>query len=451
MFEIIEAIIGLTLTYIALRYPPVIGCLFLMFSMSQTYGMGAIFPGAIAFIFGLMALLGAGVSFYKIWRCRKRNTITRRTYFISVLAAISTLWTGLAFFAGSGGGIIPIINSMTGNGIFIIIIVLAYWNTPMARKLIVAMITLQMIISVAIIQLPNSPMSIIKASTTNEAYSNEDFDELRLKNNEYIRESGQFLNTLQLSIYSTAGIFIGFYTLFISVIFYQRAVGLVLSLFALQAFYLSFSRGGAVILIISAILLALWQPAKYRVVTIIFIFCITASALLMPSSLSTFSSDDAFLNNAIERASETGSGESDEYRVRAITDSLQILITHPLLGTGSVEALLREATAMPHQAPLNSAVLNGLPDGICVTLLYGFVLAGFLSQIRQLFATKQSQHLINYALISRNEVRLATLIGLLVIIFGMSNQHAGKGFQYVCLGYACLPWIYTRSNNRIIR
>jgi len=451
MFEIIEAIIGLTLIYVALRYPPLIACIFLMFSMSQTFGMGAIFPGAISFIFSLMALMGTCVSFSKLWRCRKRNKITRRIFFIAVVAAISTLWTGLASFAGGGGGIIPIINSMTNNGIFIIIIVLAYWNSSWARKLIVLTIIIQLIISVAIIQLPDSPISIIKASMYNDVYS-VDYDILKLEKPEYIRESGQFLNSLQLSFYSTAGIIIGLYILLISLNFYQRAIGLVLSLFALQAFYLSFSRGGGLILFIGAILYAIWQPAKYRLVTSIFIFFITALALLMQSDISTFISDDPFLNYVIDKTSKTGSDELDRYRYQAIIDSLDLIISNPLFGTGGNNEIFAQGKFnLPHQAPLNSAVINGLPDGICVTILYWLILAGFLIQIRQIVATKQSQHFINYQLIDRNEVRLATIIGLLVLIFGMTNQHAGKAFQYVCLGYACLPWIYTRAKNHITR
>lgn len=438
-------IISIILTYLAIRYPPGIACIFLILSISQTFGVGAILPGALSFIIGLIALIGGCVSFLKLWHCHKYNKVASRTFFIAVIAAISSLWPGLAIFA-NGGSIVEIIDVLTTNGIFGVIIVLAYWDNQWARKLVVATILVQLIISVGILQYPNSPLFILKASFYNSVY-NVDYDNLGSVKSEYVRQSGQFLNTLQLSFYAASGLIIGLYLLFTSRFFYQRIVGIVLSLLALLCTYFSFSRGGGISLIVGAIVLIAWQPLKYRISIVMLLFCVVISVLVMEPDFSSLSGGNDFLSYVVKSFSETTSGESDLYRFRALSESMSVLVDYPLFGTGNIEAYLREKSFMPHQAPLTSAVLYGWPEGICVAILFWVVIAGCFSQMKQLFAFRCAENIAYRDHIDSTELRLATILGLMVIIFGMTNGHSGKMIQYVSLGYACLPWIYNCKIN----
>jgi hypothetical protein len=292
---------------------------------------------------------------------------------------------------------------------------------------------------------PNSNVNLLKASTYNKAYS-VDYDELGMDKPDSERESAQFLNSIQLSAYSGIGLVIGIYLVISTQLLRHRIIGILLSFFALCSYYFSSSRGVLIGLIIGVTVILAKQSLRLQIrVTMGFICCLIIFICLEMNQWLPSVSTESRLVDIIGRLEETGSGSSDNFKINAILELSDSIIEHPLFGFVDVESYVSHNKYFPHQAPLSIAVLYGWIPGICTAIIIWLAITGSFTRLGRAHECAGIENNVIPTL-SQSDINLSIICGWIVIVIALTNHNAGKLLQYIFLGYACLPWIYRKTN-----
>jgi len=124
----------------------------------------------------------------------------------------------------------------------------------------------------------------------------------------------------------------------------------------------------------------------------------------------------------------------NDYRLSAARNSMSVLLEQPVFGVnGDVRKIVEAAGGAPHQSFYFIAVMYGVPAGICVLLMTWWI---FAPKLPGKITLRNKQF-------PSADRCLAHAIGWVVLFLALSNNMSAGMLGWMCLGYACLPWVYS--------
>lgn len=413
------------------KFPPLIVCLYLLLSTFESVGISMGFTQRIwglAFFIDYLCQFAILVAFFKIMM-GTFNTVNKRIFKIALIALIINLLTGMSVFANDGS-LTDALRATQVWGVGGVVIALAYWNDRQARTLFVCLVTIQLIISILIVIYPDGILKSIRM----DQYTIQADAPLIYDAEQHViasRPSAQFENSLKMALYAGLGIVIGIHTIAAGRRKRILLFGVFLSLLGIICSLISAGRFVWIALILSILLLVLRDMKKYLFPAII---CVLVAGL--GYKIISFVIDySEFLPSGMIVHDET-------LRINAFEGSISAITTHPFFGHGSVNAILQNGFYFPHQSPLAHAALYGIASGC--GMFYLLIIAAFaiyyykMSRVCQY--DKANMHGIVGLSSSINENYLMSTVALLVIVLSFTNHSAGNMLQYLCLGFACVPY-----------
>jgi|GEM_PF-6055211 len=427
LYPISQFVLAFIVLLAALKYPPVVLCIYLLFSSAESFGIScAITPGYFDVMLAPLFLVAGAVSFYKVWRKSNLNRPCKRMFSTAMLMALATMWLGLSVYA-NGGSMRQMLVYMATRGPHPVIIALAYWNDQRARKLIFVAVALQLFLALGSLLDPDGPLYLIQAFQYNPYAIDSSMLELRFE-----RISSQFLSSLQLSFYAGVGVIAAVYSWLPPTSFRRKVMGIIIGISALSINYQTMSRGVWLALLIG-ILLLVTRESKYRGVSLTFVICMSILFSMAPTFI-PFLKISEHIDYFVLRFSEL---ESNPYRTIAFRKFPYLLLINPLFGIGDKDI---ETLFLPHMLPLDHAILYGWFSGLCMAILMYRAMAKIFHKIT-LTDQSHSRYTPQSETISDKDKQLALMLGLLAFFIGMTNSTAGKTLQFICFGFACVPWV----------
>ncbi|MEI6825263.1 MAG: O-antigen ligase family protein [Desulfuromonadales bacterium] len=435
MFELIIILACLILTFIAVKYPPLMLAIYSIFSnIADGYGIGSLLRLVTndmytAFMSALL-LISVLVSFFKIHEDVSRKHPYKRELFLSKVVIGCTIWIGILVVI-KNGELKSIPNAMTNFGLPCMIIVFAYYRTLFAKYLLIICILINLIAAFSIIIAPNSIFSNFAAVKYDSSRQDILGDSGEVYNLGVARFSGQnrlsahFYNQNGYGFYSIIGIILGFYILFNKEKkYYSDFFGLLLLVLGLFGWSVTFSRsttGGLFIGCIYAYFAKTKRQNSLKVSSlhISFVLILLIIIIIIPIPWNDLAS---VLFN--ERQDEGISS-----RLEALIQGWDVFTNYPLIGA-PLDYIWNRNVA-PHQIMIYSTVIYGLFFGLFITSFFLFAIKGII---------------INY--VYKENIRYFFIIVLSVTISnGLTNNFAVPILFWVCVAITCIPWCQTYKIN----
>lgn len=428
--ELIFIILGFILV---IQFPPLGALIFMLFSSSELCSLGSYlleFTPQTSKILGATCLMGG---LFSLLRLKKECLVhpDRRRLIVIAYVTIGIIIWGIISMTFNGESLTRVILDFRNVEILGVIYALAYRNDRGARMLFVGFVSVHILIGTLITSWPTGPLEFLRSEHWMNNYG---VDFASRSSFDLYRDPGQFSNPIRLGFLAGVGIIVGCY-LHLSVTQNRKKhLGQLMVLMSLWLQYITFTRGIWLGLMFGFAVVAvrplrLFRGIAARIILLVLVIC----------------GGWLFLSNV---EPPTGSGRigllleiwttevSDRYRIKAITSSLEIINTRPLVGCGDYGKTSDKLGYMPHQAPLYYSVLYGLPAGFFVAVLLWWGIKEEFSRRGGNFGRYSSggqRQIVNR--ISERDV--ATLFGWLVFFLAMTNGFAGGMIQWIILGAVC--------------
>ena len=430
---ILSLLLALALAVVAFCYPPLMACVFILCSASDTAGVGgALGISPMTYALGPLCFLSALVAYGKILRERKTDLASRRIAGIAGLALFGCFWITLAAYAATGS-VRTVFFSLFNSGMYGMIIALAYRRSRPAQLLFVGLLIVQMLLCMLVTIFNGTWLKIFDAARYISALEGVDYTAgFGISGENIYRISGQFANPVQLAFYGTIGAIVGGWLLAERRLFAQIVGGITLALAGWVLFY-TIERAILLGLVVAVLILLARTPITPRmkliwagrcaaaaIVVFGVLYLLPPQVLHLPTTAQTIISFFAQLGTSSEYA----------YRVDAFSGSVDLVASHPLFGMGTFDNLFTELGAMPHQAMLAWSAISGLPAGLCCTLLLWYGLAATFSP-RLRLRQNRGNHFTG----------LSLMFGWVIFAMAISNDMSAGMFGWVCLGIAAQAWV----------
>jgi hypothetical protein len=414
------------LCILAWTYPAIIIAVYMMFAISEIPSMGSAF-GHYTRIppFGLkfLCLAIAFREYYKIWLGRNSSPEGQRSFVISTLAVLIAAWIGFSVYTG-GVGIVETLISVIDSGVLGVILAVAFHRDQKAMFFIVLTVLAQLLISYGVVNFNSGPLgSLSFADSILSA------DSLGVSYEKVTRTSAQFHNSIPLGFYGAISFLIGAYFFLYSGKILLKTLAFAFILLGAWSSFVTIQRAIWVGILIGMVFLL--KPVSRKVLGKLLIVSYVAGLGFLIYTL--MSTENKALNVLSDFFLET---RKEEYRVMAAINSIDILFSKPMLGNqGDILEQVRLAGGAPHQFFYFLAVLYGIPAGLFAVILMFIVIKGnFVAGIIR-----------GNSGLSAPETYLGVALGWAMLSMSLSNNMSAGMLGWLCLGYACLPWVYARS------
>lgn len=436
-----QGVLAFIVLLLALKYPPMVLSVYLLFASADSYGIGiGITPGYINVILPLLLLVAGTVSFIGLWENYNRylDIPSRRILYIAKLLVISTGWIGLSVYANDGG-MRQVLITMATKGPYPVIIALAYWDNKRARQLILTVVSVQVFIASAIILWPNGPFDAVKASQYND-YAAEIYF-VMLSTFQELRVSCQFLNTVQLAFYAGVGMMAAVYLWIKPTTNKNKMLAITISILSILLNYQSMTRGVLLSIIIAIPLVAI-SKRSYRVSILLLFICLFA-VFYSSTIFETIIDITGHREFIISRISHLDLGA----RTTAIKEFISNFIRHPLFGIGEITYDIN----MPHILFLDYMLLYGFIPGITLFIMMYIATVGICRALIFQMDGLSGKKFELFSNINDKDKQIAIMLGILAILVAITNGSAGRTLQYVCFGFTCILWVYSKPYNNKLR
>lgn len=412
----ISGVLILILSILAIVFPPAVACASVFLMGSDTYGTGQynLVPGTFLTPIYLAATIRA---LQHMWKQKDFGGSTTRLRQIAAITMGISLWVWLSSFMGGSSPVLSTYVAMQGaTGI---IFVLAYHREPWANGFFLGLVGLQLLIASILLVFPGSPMSLLHTN----AFSGTSLD-LWTFESPSDKDSAQFANAVQLGFYGGVGTIVGIFLLTQIRRLYAKLLGLIFTGLGVLISVLTTERG-------------IWMGATVGVMTLLLKMCRNAAQKaflvigLVIAAILVIQSDSPIVASRIEHFRTLS---EDTYRLPVAIKSIDYVLDHPAFGAhGDCRQIVDSVGGAPHQGFYFMATMYGIPAGIALLLLTWHALVPCLRD--------RYTHCKNRRIPAKT-MCLARAISFTVVSMSLTNDMSAGMLGWLCLGYACLPWIY---------
>ena len=424
MQTVITAALLMMMSALALVYPPAVAAICMLVAPAETPSVGVVFtsfarvPTMAVWALCLLAACRAG---YKLWVQRAGSTQRRKAY-LSGMALFCTLWVGFAVYwseSSMGRAIVQMVSC----GVYGVVFALAYHRNRTAMAVMTAPVAIHLALGIAILKFPGSALGLLRPISTLASVESEIAG---ITGEGIMKASAQFNNPVPLAFYAAVAVMIGLYLIIERSSRWSVLGGVVLLALGAYSSYVTVQR-------------AIWLGAAFGGLVLlapVFRRSGARSALAVGMTLCAIGlactllpTENTPLGSLLDYFRRTSDGN---YRVMAAINSVDILFSKPFFGVGGdVTGVLDAAGGIPHQSFYFLAVMYGLPVGLCVLLMTWRVFRSVLPGGGG-GPTPQERY-------------LSVAIGWVVLSMALSNNMSAGLAGWICLGFACLPWVYRRE------
>lgn len=429
---LVTFILVLLLCIAAFKHSPIVVCLYLLFAVKETTGVGVVFAqySRIPTISLLIALvLAMCCEYYKLWLRKDDSLSSRRIFHISSISLGIATWIALAVYSG-GSSIYDSFLTIVNSGIFGVVFALAYHRNRFALLLIVIAVSAQLLLSFAIIYFPKGPWIV----TANELFT-ESANRLDISygiSSEGIRKTeAQFNNTIPFAFYGAVSFIAGVYLLCHFETMKLRLVGVMLIALGGWASFITVQRGiwAGILVGVSVLITPLTKKGSVKIIFFTsFLFLLG----LIPFVIST---ESIIARNISGHFLEM---RHEKYRFEVAWNAVDVLLEKPIFGVaGDVLESVRLTGGAPHQSFYFFAVMYGIPAGLLTLVITWLATSSILYK---------SAASLNHEFTKR-QFHLAVALGWITISMAITNNMSAGILGWACLGFGCLPWAYCKPRN----
>ena len=442
MIQLVISLIAiLILTLFAFKYPPITFAIFLLTSgYGDGYGINGFLLskgyGPYEYLISIPLIISVFVTFIILWKKYLKKSISRRLFFLALLAIFSMIWAGLVSINNSRD-IITILRDISGIKIYAIIFVLAYWNDIKAHKLFIFCLIFQLSIAACLMLFPYSSISVLSARNylPLEYYAPlaqpESFtgNLARISPNT-VRAAAQFYNENAYGYYSVFGVLFGILIPFRKKSIKSVLIGSLLFLTGVIGWTVTVSRGATLGIILALSLfyfryLIAIKTKKQLKSIFISTFVIFGLIILILSLIN-------LPWEGISKVFQSGfTDNSSVYRMTAEQNAPEVITRYPLFGIPQAEKVYGYFS--PHETISYYSAEFGIPIGLIVLYLIATSLFGSTFIPNKLLIEKS---------ISGWYARLAFILAWFNFITGFSNATAAGCMSWLLIGISCIPWVF---------
>lgn len=418
---VVSVVLLIALTLAAALFPPLaLACFALTASVSDAWGVSSYLRSVgleeyVTFSRGPL-LLAMGVSVALASRNRRAGRLPRAVWHVVALLAAATFWVIVAAaMRGEEAASIPGIVAYSGLPAGAII--LAYWRSRWARRVLIAALLIQSLLAALIVAFPASPLAVVSGTAYESAEANASSIERRV---EFASLEGrafaQHYNPHAAGLYALAATVAGACLLIGGRDLLSRTAGGLLFPLGVYGWLVTVSRG-ATVGVGLALAIVVARTEALRTIKSRLVFAAGAFMLVAVAAVLLFTDvGDRFADVFTTSVAD----ENLTTRLDAFGRALGQIASHPMFGVRS-EELMAGFGLTAHQLPVSLAAAHGLFVGVVAGVILGYL------AIRSCFRLPPM----------RLDLATAILLSGLTLGMGLTNNAAAPLLFWSCVAAAC--------------
>jgi hypothetical protein len=434
---------------IALVYPPLALAIYCLTSGIEAYGICEFLNGIglqnFTWFSSAPVVLASLVAFYRIYKVRGNNIAYSRLWMLACMLMFCLIWVGMGSAVKYGPQALGTISAnVVYAGFPIALVGLAYFRSPLARKLFVGVLVFHLTLAVGVILFPNSPLKHFRHIDTSLMQGT-----APVMDNEYhggiarvgteSRLCAHFADSGSYGFCAVIGVAVGLILFLPPQMACTRLLGVISLASGVFGCSVTYYRGSTIGLVIGCCIIVF---SIYRRVNLSgkLIGLLLVSGLLIIIFMTSMN----FLSHMFSPFAVSTNDEGIIVRVAALQNAVSIMTQHPFFGMVSASELYRtkDAALQAHQIMIYYASANGIAVGLCVTFFMAVIVLGSINYVGSILKHDRGGGAIA---LRRGYVpcrSLAILLGWVCFGTSLLNNMSSPLVFWVCWAEACSPWIF---------